>query len=64
MSGSKKKPVEKSAAVLTIFDAANFSDEGVKAICKWLDQQKKWLRKHRTELSPRFTARYRYIKKG
>lgn len=50
-----------SAAVLTIKDAPDISDEGVKRICAWLDKQKKTLRLERNNLSKRFTARYLYV---
>lgn len=53
----------RSAAVLTIFDAPNMTTRGANAIAKWLENQAKFLRKYRAELSNRFVARYLYEKK-
>lgn len=52
---------EKSAAVLTIHDAANMTDEGRADIARWLRRQITFLMKNNTELSSRYTARYLYI---
>lgn len=54
------KKVEKSAAILTIFDAAKMSEKGRKEIALWLRRQIGFLLKHNKELSDRYTARYIY----
>lgn len=48
----------KSAATLTIHDAAKMTPAGRRRIAQWLDRQKSFLLKHHQELSSRFTARY------
>lgn len=52
--------VEKSAAILTIRDAAEMTEEGRKEIARWLRRQTNLLLKHNTELASRYTARYLY----
>lgn len=51
---------EKSAAVLTIKDAADMTDEGRRQVAKWLRKQARWLEEAGQEYSPRFRARYLY----
>jgi hypothetical protein len=53
----------KSAAVLTIFDPANFSPKGKRAIVKWLRYQATFLSRNSRKLAKRFTARYLYLMK-
>lgn len=50
----------KSAAIITIKDAANMSPKGRKAIAAWMRRQAEFLEKHAKELSPTFRARYLY----
>lgn len=47
----------KAAAIVTIKDAPRI---GRLAIATWLEQLAKFLRQHRREIGPRFTARYLY----
>jgi hypothetical protein len=51
---------DKSAAILTIFDAAKMSAKGRRQIAAWLKRQAAFLEKHAKELAPRFRARYLY----
>lgn len=50
----------KSAATITIHDAAKMTAKGRKAIAAWMRRQAGFLEKHAKELSPRFRARYLY----
>ena len=50
----------KSAAVLTIFDAADMTPKGKCDIARWLKRQATFLTMHGYEMSKRFTARYIY----
>jgi hypothetical protein len=50
----------KSAAILTIHNAADMTAKGKKDIAKWIDRQKEILLKNNKELSGRYTARYLY----
>ncbi len=53
----------KAAAILTVHNAADMTEEGRKAVVKWLRKQAKFLMDYPNELSPRFTARYLYSEK-
>ena len=55
----KTKPM-KSAAILTIKDAADMTDQGKKDIAEWLRRQAQFLRKDGKNFSKRFRARYMY----
>ena len=50
----------KSAAIVTIKDAARMTPKGRRDIARWLRRQAHFLEKYAKELSPRFTARYLY----
>jgi hypothetical protein len=54
--------IEKSAAVLTIKDAADMSTRGARDVAKWLRRQADMLEKAeaRKALSGRYRARYLY----
>lgn len=52
--------MEKSAAVLTIYDAQLMTERGKKEIAAWLRRQANFLMKHNKELDKRFRARYLY----
>mgnify|MGYP001576910120 CR=1 FL=1 len=54
----------KSAAVLTIKDAAKMTPSGRKSVRKWLIKQADFFRDYHKKLSPRFTARYLYTSRG
>lgn len=51
---------ERSAAIVTIFDADKMTEHGRKNIAAWLRQHAAWLLKHGSEYSKRFTGRYLY----
>lgn len=51
---------EKSAAILTIFDAPNMTPTGKKNIARWLRKQADFLMREHKNLSHRFRARYLY----
>lgn len=51
---------EKSAAILTMKDADNMTNEGRKDIARWLRRQADFLVKHHREFASRYTARYLY----
>lgn len=53
---------EKSAAVLTIHDAGDMTEEGRKDIARWLRRHARWLTKYGDEYSTRFIGRYLYDK--
>ena len=55
-----KKKREKSAAIVTIFDAPKMNKAGRRAIAKWLRQRADFLLKHGDGLANRFTSRYLY----
>lgn len=55
----KKRKLE-TAAIVTIYEAANMTKRGRMILANWLRKQAKFLLSHHDELSPRFTARYRY----
>ena len=52
----------KSAAVLTLHDAENYSEQGVKEIAAWLRRQAKYVtqKEFRDNVAKRYTARYLY----
>lgn len=50
----------KSAAILTVFDAAKMSAKGRRDIVKWLQCQIKTLKNDSKQLAPRWTVRYLY----
>lgn len=50
----------KSAAIITIRDAAKMSKKGKRDIVAWMRRQAEFLEKHNDELSSRYTARYLY----
>lgn len=52
---------EKSAAILTIKEAAEMTPEGKKDIARWLRRQAKFLEQSGAEYASRFTARYLYL---
>ena len=54
----KRAKKEKTAVILTVFDAPNFSSKGKKAITKWLLGQIVVLTKYNKELAKRYTTRY------
>jgi len=54
---------QKSAATLTIHDAALMTPRGRKDVVKWLRRQAGFLSKYHAELSSRYTARYLYRNK-
>jgi len=54
----------KSAAVLTIKDAADMTPEGRKAIAEWLRRHAQYLVAQGKDYSPRFRARYLYFPKS
>ena len=51
---------DKSAAVMTVFDAARMTKRGRKAVAAWLRRQAGFLDAHGADFSGRFTARYLY----
>ena len=51
---------QKSAAIVTIKDAAKMSPKGRKDIANWLRRQAAFLERSADQLSSRFTARYLY----
>jgi hypothetical protein len=51
---------QKSAAILTIRDAAQMSRRGRKAIANWLRRHARFLESHGSDFSRRFTGRYLY----
>lgn len=55
-----KSKVEKSAAIVTIKNAADMTPQGRRDIAAWLRQQASFLLKYHKELSPTFRARYLY----
>ena len=54
------KPKVKTAAVLTIYGAADMTPAGRKRIAKWIDRQKQFFLKYPKVLANRHTARYLY----
>lgn len=54
------KGKEKSAAVVTIFDAPNMTAKGKHAIALWLRRQARQLERDAKLYAKRFTARYLY----
>ena len=50
----------KSAAIITIRDAAKMSKKGRLAIASWMRKQAMFLEKYSKQLSSRYTARYLY----
>jgi hypothetical protein len=54
------KSKDKSAAILTIFDADKMTPKGKCDIGRWLKRQATFLTMHGYEMSKRFTARYNY----
>lgn len=55
-----KKSNEKSAAILTVKDAAKMTKMGRKQIAKWLRDRANDVEQHGDNLACRFTARYIY----
>lgn len=51
---------EKSAAVITIRDAALMTKKGRASVAKWMRKQAEFLEREGTAFSKRFTARYLY----
>jgi hypothetical protein len=51
---------EKSAAIVTIKDAAKMSPRGRRQIAAWLRRQAGFLERNADQLASRFTARYLY----
>lgn len=51
---------EKSAAIVTIKDASEMTEEGKKDIARWLRRQANFLVNHADQLASRYTARYIY----
>jgi len=51
---------EKSAAIVTIFDAPNMTSAGRKRIAKWLRSRADLLEKHADLMASRFTSRWLY----
>lgn len=60
MAKPKKPQPDKSAAVITIFDADKMTARGRKAIAKWLQHHAQMLLEHGKEYAPRFRGRYLY----
>ena len=56
----KEKKAEKSAAIVTIKDAANMTKRGRRKIALWLRQQAEFLEEHGNEFDRTFRARYIY----
>lgn len=54
------QPVEKAAAIVTIFNGANMTLRGRKEIAKWLRGRADLLEAEADNLAPRFTSRYLY----
>lgn len=54
------KTKQKSAAVITVFDASMMTKLGRKRIATWLRKQADSIEQFGTEYAKRFTARYRY----
>jgi hypothetical protein len=50
----------KSAAILTIKDAGDMTEEGRREIARWLRRHANWLTKYGDEYSKKFTGRYLY----
>lgn len=57
---NKTKAVEKSAAVLTVFDAHKMTPAGRKRIAKWLRSHADMLVGEGKNYAPRFRGRYLY----
>jgi hypothetical protein len=55
-----KKPVEKSAAIITIKDAPEMTKRGRRQIAEWMRKQADFLEFEGKAFSKRFTARYLY----
>ena len=53
-------PKEKSAAVVTVFDAAHMTKRGRKQIATWLRRQADMLEAEGGNYAGRFTVRYLY----
>ncbi len=51
---------EKSAAILTVFNAPNMTPKGRRQIVAWLKRQTSFLEKYPDQLARRWTARYLY----
>lgn len=60
--GTKK--IEKSAAIVTIYDADKMTAAGRKRIADWLRNHADWLLEHGKDYSPRFRGRYLYSPKA
>jgi hypothetical protein len=58
MNMTKQK--QKSAAIITVFDPANMTVKGRKAVAAWMRKQASFVEMHPKQLSKRFTARYLY----
>ena len=52
--------VEKAAAIVTIFDAADMTPAGRKNIASWLRSRAALLEEYPDQLSARFVSRYIY----
>jgi hypothetical protein len=55
--------VEKSAAIVTVFDAATMNKAGRKAVAKWIRGQADNLERFAGVFAKRHTARYLYTQK-
>lgn len=54
----------KTAAIVTIKDAAKMSKRGRNAVADWLERQAQFLRNNAKQLSPLFRARYICVKRA
>lgn len=59
-TGKAAPAKDKAAAIVTVFNAPNFTKAGAEKIAKWLEDQAKFIRGNHKELSKRFVARYLY----
>lgn len=50
----------KTAAVLTVYDAAKMSAKGRRDIIRWLERQTETIKNEHQSLAKRWTARYLY----
>lgn len=60
---TKNVKSEKSAAILTVFDAAKMTPAGRKNIAKWLIQQAEFVLMDGKYFTRRYTGRYMYRSK-
>jgi hypothetical protein len=57
---AKKKPAEKSAAIITVKDAPEMTKRGRRQVASWMRKQADFLEFEGKAFSKRFTARYLY----